>query len=231
MEKTALQTGLLNIIRQAWKAEIAWIGILRTDEYEANGTLENWSAKELRAHLASWRRRGVEELQAVRAGEMPPPPRDMDRSNAETFIASQGRTWQEVWDESEQAFAALVEQVEQLPETIFVERKEAIGPIVAYGGKHPYRHLAENFLRRGELKQATRLYEEMIEELQLMPLPPQEFGRALYQLACFYAEAELHQKAVEALKHAFRLEPKVAAWLEQDDAPNSLRAILISELN
>lgn len=225
MENAALQVGLLNLLHQARKAELAWMSTLSTDEHEASGTQEHWSAKNLLAHISSWKRRGAERLMATNVGEMPPQLNSLEQFNEETFTASQGRSWEEIQDEAEQAFTALVVQVERLPETVFAKQEDIVWQIMACGGKHPYRHLSEFFLQRGDMVQATRLYEELIEELHHMPLPPQELGRAMYQLACFYAVTEQLTKAFEELSHAMRLEPRVITWLEQDNTLDMLRAI------
>lgn len=195
------------------------------DQYEVNGTPEHWSAKDLLAHIAAWKRQGIEWLAAAERDDPSPHFKDMEQFNEETFTTSQGLSWQEIQNEAEQAFTELVTHVEQLPEKKFVEPEGIIWQIMACGSKHPYRHLVEYFLQQGDLDQATHLCEELIEIMRRMPLPPQELGRAIYQQASFYAMTSQHTRAIEKLGLALQLEPRVIAWVERDNTWDSLRTL------
>jgi hypothetical protein len=54
-------------------------------DWEQPGVLEQWSVKDLLAHLAAWHALTIDRLEAYRGnGELPPAP-DVDRFNAETY--------------------------------------------------------------------------------------------------------------------------------------------------
>lgn len=216
MDNTSLQSSLLALLRQARRVELAWISTLSETECETNGTLEHWSAKNLLAHISAWKKRGVEKLALIERSGIPPQLDSLDQFNEKIFVASQNHSWQEVQNEAEQAFTNLIVQVEQLSEKIFANPEEIIWQVMACGGKHPYRHLSEFALQQGDVKHATLLYEELIDTMRLMPLPISELGRAIYQLAGFYAMTGQQTKAVEELKLAIQLEPGAAEWARQD---------------
>lgn len=200
MNKISLQSSLLALLHQARKAELAWISTLSETEYETNGTPERWSAKNLLAHIAAWKRRGAERLDLIERGETPPQLDSLEQFNEKIFTTSQDRSWQELHNEAEQAFIDLVGLVGQLPEKVFTEPEEIIWQIMACGGKHPYRHLAEFSLQQGDVEHATLLYEELIDAMRSMPLPASELARAIYQLADFYAMTGQQTKAIEGSK-------------------------------
>ncbi|QBD75429.1 ClbS/DfsB family four-helix bundle protein [Ktedonosporobacter rubrisoli] len=225
MQQKALQASLLALLSQARQAELRWISSLSEDEREAHGTLQHWSVKDLLAHMAAWKARGAERLTALARGTTLPMQKSLDQFNEEKFLASQSLSWQEVQEEALRAFATLMEQVEKLPQEVFMKPEELVWQIMACGGKHPYRHLAEFYLQRGEIQPAMQIYDELIEVLRAMPLPPAELGRAIYQLACFSALAGLHNRSLMALAEALQLEPTAREWLEQESVLDPLRSL------
>lgn len=225
MESTQLQASLLILLHRARQAELTWINTLSEAASEANGTLELWSAKDLLAHIAAWKERGAENIARTERGEIRSQQNSIEELNEEIFISSQDRSWQEVQDQAERAFTALMAQVERLPEKAFANQEEIVWQTMACGGKHPYRHLAEFYWQQGDVEQAMLLYEELIEVMCHMPLPPQELGRAIYQQACFYALMGQVTRAIEGLRMAIGLEPRVVEWSKQDDNLDALRSL------
>lgn len=225
MENTQLQASLLILLNRVRQAELTWINTLSEASREANGTLEQWSAKDLLAHIAAWKERGAENIARTERGEILSPSNSIEELNEEIFISSQDRSWQEVQDQAERAFTALVAQVERLPEEAFANQEEIVWQTMACGGKHPYRHLAEFSLQQGDVEQATLLYEELIEVMRHMPLPPQELGRAIYQQACFYTLTGQLTRAIDGLSLAIQLEPRAVEWSKQDNSLDALRSL------
>lgn len=225
MGSTELQASLLRLLRQARQAELTWMDTLSEAERKVDGTLEQWSAKDLLAHITAWKERGAENLARAQRGETRSQPNSIEELNEEIFTTSQDRSWQDVRDQAERAFTALVAQVEQHPEKAFANQEDIVWQTMACGGKHPYRHIAEFSLQQGNVEQATSLYEELIEGMRHMPLPPQELGRARYQFACFYATTGQIAKAIEELSQAQQLEPRAVEWLKQDNTLDALRSL------
>ena len=79
---------------------------------------ENWSVKDLLAHLDFWERRVVTILTALLAGEAAPPLLDgtLDEVNARAFAASHARPLAEVQAEEAAAYQALLALVERTSE-------------------------------------------------------------------------------------------------------------------
>jgi len=69
--------------------EQSWEGLCRlidkVPDWEQPGVLEDWSVKDLLAHIAAWHAKTTDRLEIFRAtGALPEPP-DIDTFNAETF--------------------------------------------------------------------------------------------------------------------------------------------------
>ena len=70
MNKSEFLNGLREEYRQ-WEALLDQIGEARMDQ---SGVADDWSIKDIVAHLTGWRRRTVARLQAAQRGEGEPPP-------------------------------------------------------------------------------------------------------------------------------------------------------------
>jgi hypothetical protein len=64
MENVELQSNIVALLHQARQAELAWMSTL--------STAEHWSAKDLLAHIAAWKRRNAENLARTKRGETRP---------------------------------------------------------------------------------------------------------------------------------------------------------------
>ncbi len=84
------------------------------------GVTEQWSVKDVIAHLTGWRRRTVARLQAARRGEQEPVlpwPADMqtdDEINAWLYEANRSRSLRDVLDDSRQVFHQLMAAVDAM---------------------------------------------------------------------------------------------------------------------
>jgi hypothetical protein len=112
---------LLNNLQQEqahWQALLAQIGVAHMDE---PGVADDWSIKDIVAHLTGWRKRTVARLQAEQQGVTTPPPpwpahlQTDDEINAWIYAENRGRSVQEVLDDSEQTFQQMVRAIEALP--------------------------------------------------------------------------------------------------------------------
>ena len=121
MNKTDLLTGLQEEYRN-WQELLDQIGPERMDQPGVAGT---WSIKDIVAHLTGWRKRTVARFQAAQRGDPEPPPpwpshlQTDDEINAWIYETNQGRSVQEVLDESHQVFQQLLAAIDGLPDQLF----------------------------------------------------------------------------------------------------------------
>jgi hypothetical protein len=80
-----LRTTLLNLLDRAYQEEQAFVEGLSDEERSTVGTLEQWSAKDVIAHIAAWKERMARNLAAVARGEPVSRVDDYDQVNAEIF--------------------------------------------------------------------------------------------------------------------------------------------------
>ena len=91
------------------------------------GVNDNWSMKDIVAHLTGWNRWLVVRLQAAQRSEPEPPPpwpaylQTEDEINAWIYESNQGRSVREVLDESQQVFLQLFSVIEGLPAEVRIE--------------------------------------------------------------------------------------------------------------
>jgi hypothetical protein len=121
------KTELLNVLRernQQWAALLDEIGEARMDQ----PALPNqWSIKDLVAHVTGWQPRLIGNLQAAQRGEPAPPSpfpahlKTEDEINAWIYESNRGRSAREILDESRQSFQQLLAVIESLPEDIRIE--------------------------------------------------------------------------------------------------------------
>lgn len=106
---------------QNWERLLADIG---EDRMEEPGVAGAWSAKDVVAHLAAWRRRTVARLEAVAKAQPEPAPawpaelRDDDQINEWFHARDRTKSVREVLSESRSVFQQLRSAVEKLPDEV-----------------------------------------------------------------------------------------------------------------
>jgi hypothetical protein len=107
-----------------WKAFLDQIGMERMDE---PGVAEDWSIKDIVAHLTGWQRRLNGSVQAAQRGEPEPPPpwpahlQNEDEINAWIYDSNRGRSVREVLDESHQVLQQYIAIIEGLPDDVPIQ--------------------------------------------------------------------------------------------------------------
>lgn len=125
MKKSELLHWLHNEYRQ-WEALLDQIGLERMDQPGVN---DQWSFKDLVAHLTGWQPRLLGRIQAAQRGEPEPPPpwpahlQTEDEVNAWIYESNRGRSVREVLDASQQSFQQLLAVIEGLPDDVVIERE------------------------------------------------------------------------------------------------------------
>ena len=224
MEPNQLKASLIDLFGRAQSDQRELLAALSDDERAAIGTADHWSVKDTVLHIAFWKNRQVERLAAAARGETPVELEHYEQVNARVFEEWRARPWQAVIDESERVFEALVAQVREFDPAALVDPnryewqngRALLSSVVGNGFWHPESHIAQCYVDRGDLPRATRMQEELTEQLgqygdQLVPR-----GEALYNLACFYAASGQADQALALLPEALRLQPDVVEWSKED---------------
>ena len=136
--------------RAHWESLLAEVGEERMEEI---GITDDWSFKDVAAHLTAWRSRSLDRLEAASRGEPDPatpvdPDSDAeDRMNAGFYAANRDRPLQDVLRESKETFDRLrgvvsVLSVEDLndPRRFEWMDGEALGPAIVNGSYFGHLH-------------------------------------------------------------------------------------------
>jgi tetratricopeptide (TPR) repeat protein len=233
MEPDQLKTSLIELLGRAQSDQRELLAALSDDERGAIGAADRWSVKDVVLHIAFWKKRQLERLAAAARGETPVELEHYEQVNARVFEEWRERPWQAVIDESECIFEALVVQVREFDPLALADPnryawqsgRSLLSSLVGNGFWHPESHIAQCYIDRGDLPRATRMQEELTEQLgqygdQLAPR-----GEALYNLACFYAVSGQADQALALLPEALRLQPDVVEWSKEDPDLVSLHGL------
>jgi len=126
MNKTALLDWLVSR-NEGWEALLAEVG---TDRMEIRGVNEDWTFKDLVAHMAGWQPRfNARFLAAIHGQSQPPDPWPVDSSdddavNAWIYESYRNRPLGEVLALSRRVIAELIAAVESLPDDVRIETLE-----------------------------------------------------------------------------------------------------------
>lgn len=227
------QTHLLELIHAARLREEAFLSALDDSERVAPGSPTDWSGKDLIAHLADWRLRTAEGLDAISRGDSPVDYPEFDETNAVVYEQHRTQDWDEVTRLSARAWADLEAAVRRLSD----DQLDAPSPLPSLGGRpvwrmviidactHPLTHLGAYAVRRGRAADATRWEEDNAARLAALDASPAWRGTIRYNLACHYAVRGRSAEAIAALGDALRLNPDLREWSQQDGDLESLRGM------
>jgi hypothetical protein len=215
---------LIDLIERAYEEEQAFVASLSDAEQSAVGEADNWSAKDVVAHLAAWKERVAQSLAAAARGESPPGFDDIDRVNAEDFETYRAHSWSDILAKSERAHKSLLERVEAMSEDDLADTQTLSWQngrppwrlMVGNGYSHPISHLAQLYVERGETCHATEMQEEAAGLLGELDESPSWQGIVRYNLACHYALSGQKERAISGLREALTLNPDLTEWSKQD---------------
>ena len=162
-----LRVGLLDLLRLANREEQTFVEKLSEKERSVIGTYDQWSVKDVIAHVAAWKERTAQELAAVTSGGPRPEGDNLEQINSRIFEKHLEFTWNEVLALSKRAYEALCKQVETMTEEDLTNAKAIEwydGPVwrlsIDDGYSHPLSHFAECYTRRGEEEQGIKIRKE-----------------------------------------------------------------------
>src|SRR3990172_5409158 len=229
MERKAV---LLNLINEAYEIEQDFVSYLSDEQKLQLGSGDNWSAKDLVAHNAAWKRRHSENVTAVQQGKPATRVEDYAIENEKLFEEHKDWSWEEVLAYAKTVQQKLVNLVSELPG----ETLEIIGSfpwqterplwraIYVYGYSHPLVHLAEHYRNRGDLGPAADLIKQLVEAMQSLDPGSAWQGGVHYNLACYHALSGALDEAIAELTQAIQLNPEFKDWAKEDRDLEALHA-------
>jgi len=221
-----LSTVLLRLLDEARRDELAFVESLDAGEREATGLPDRWSARDHVAHVAYWRLRFADRLEAIHRNEPQPELEPWETLNAKLFEEHRDRSWPEVLAEVERSHQALGAAIERLSDedlTAFgrydwLEGQPLHDAVMGSAYEHLQVHLAQYHVERGDLTEARRIHERAVARVVAADTPPALKGIVLYNLACFHALHGALEEARRTLDRALGLYPTpfLAEWARTD---------------
>jgi len=221
---------LTELLQKGDQVEKAFIATLSDKERDADGTFENWTAKDCIAHNADWRKHHAEDVLAVLAGESPNQSDD-DQINERVYSRYKDQSWEDVNALVEtglkrmgEALAGLSEDDLQREDFYPWEQgrplwREIVGNIYS----HPVIHLSEWHIKRGHPDHAAEMYQEMTGRLTGLDDSPDWQGTIRYNNACSFSLLGDKETAINELREALKLNPGLTEWSRQDPDFEAIR--------
>jgi hypothetical protein len=224
-----LQTRLIDLLDLAHSFRQQVLADFSGEADQRSGTWEQWSLKDELVHVTAWELNALARMTALIQHEPPPDFSDFERLNRVIYDTNRDRLMAEIVAEGDRARAdwkALIQSVaeddlDQAGRFGDHEPRSLADQIMGNGYEHPVVHYADFYRRRGDLIKATQLHQA---SAAAMADWPEYYGRARYNLACFYALSGQTELALAELRAALQLRPSLIEWSQQDSDLVSLRA-------
>ena len=218
-----MNTKLTELLRKGDQVEKEFIAALSDEERNAEGTFENWSARDIIAHNAYWRKHHAEDVLAVLAGKTPTHTDD-DQINDEVYSRYKDQSWEEIdtlvdagMKRMGEAIASISEDDLQRHDFYPWEQGRALWrEIVGNIYTHPVIHLSEWHIKRGYPSRAAEMYQEMTGQLISLDDGPAWQGTIRYNNACSFSLLGDKETAINELREALKLNPGLTEWSRQD---------------
>lgn len=229
METADLKARLVSLLREGSAIQQAYVAELSTDEREAMGTPQRWSAKDLIAHLTNWKVLRLQQLDAALRGEAAPV-FDLDETNARLWGEQQHRSWDDILTEEARVAPELAARIERMSisDLTALDRyplplQPAALQLARPGYTHVIGHLAEHYIEGGAIERAIALRQAAAATLDAFPEFPEMVSAPHYNLACCYALTDQPEQALSELRCALALNPTLTAYARDDVDLVSLR--------
>ena len=225
-----LQAKLLELTAYARGVEVEFLDDLPAVERDASGTAQDWTAKDIVAHIASWRVRGSQRLAAEARGEVLEEEQEFDEANRVLYEKNRGLSWDEVNKLSREAWAGFLEALRETTEAALTATSGSAGSrpvwrrVTVDAGTHPVFHLSEHAIGHGRGPRALSWMEGLSLSLIDLDPAPEWHGVVHYNMACTFALSGQSEAAFQSLRQSLQLNPGLREWANQDSDLASLHA-------
>lgn len=222
---------LMVLLKLAYEEEQKLYARLDENERSSTGNLEQWSAKDIMAHIAAWKEYTVSDITAALRGKNPEVRGDLDKINAAIYEENRNKSWEDILTHLERVYKSSIECVRAVPHekmidpnTLPWQEGRPLWRIIAGNGyMHPVTHLAEYYFRRGDDNYAVELHEQAADLTAELTNSPDWSGIVKYNLACCYALSGQHKRAINELGESLKLNSDLTEWSREDPDLASIR--------
>jgi hypothetical protein len=224
-EQTPLHDDLVAMLTATLAAERDLFAMLPPETRDAPRTIGDWSAKDVRAHLAAWRATEAHRLESGAYDEPAatpsldgPAPESEDVTNARIQAEREGWSWDEVTAAAEASIDHLVAAIRATPAETLRTSERLVAGIGSNGANHAIGHLSDiALLASDEGAQRFHAFAREIESILMDGrLPDRDAGVMLYNIACHEALSGELDDARRLLTDAFGLRPDLIEFAPTD---------------
>jgi len=226
-----LKERLLALLELAREEEQKLCASLDKNEKSETGKFEQWSAKDIMAHIVYWKEYMVRNITATLLNENPDVRGDVDTINQKVFEANKDISWDDALMRLEMTYESAIKCVKSVPDEKLVDANTLPWQegrplwiiIDGNGYEHPIIHLTEYYFRRGDNDYAVKLYEQAADSTRELSDNSDWLGDVEYNLSCCYALSGQHKRAISKLREALKLNPGLTKWSQEDSDLDSIR--------
>ncbi len=204
--------------------------LLTPEDKARRGSLQEWSAKDMLAHLAFWGSHFNRQLEKMLEGKKVPVAGDyFNQVNDGVLYAHLDQPFEEALAEEAAAYRKFLEIMEKIPAIdltdpqryTFLEGHMLLERVLGNHAYHPTAHVSDYYAKNGREEKARTLQETLTERLCVFPIESQRH----LQPGCYYSLNGLKEEAIEKLKVAFEAKPDLVEWSLQDSDMDPLREL------
>lgn len=223
---------LVDALSAEYQTERKFIDELPTSSRTSHGTPEAWSALDLQGHITAWKHQTVLRLRNDPAAIVEESEAETDQANADFFDSFADRSWDDILSETDTTHQELINELSKLREADLSQsdryawqdglplwRRLAATILI-----HPWMHLAEHAIERGDHEAAQALGDAMLSRLTPLADTPAWMGALYYNAACISARNGRLDNAFGQLETAFGHREDLIQWSKEDPDLVNLRA-------
>lgn len=215
---------LIGLLDFGYDYQKQFLATLTDEEKAQKGKADDWSAKDVLAHVSYWDIQGAKELVDPANYEPPDYGDDFNATNESFWHKFKDASWEEIEAMVDQAHEDLVAGVrglddDQLSDAERYEwtRERPLWHRVTFGSfYHPMAHLGELFAKRGEVEHTNQAQEKAAAMQLELSDSDQWRGTVLYNLGCYYAVSGQKEQALKNVAEGLALYDYLREWAPQD---------------
>lgn len=221
---------LLGMLDFVYEYEIRFLATLTDEERMASGAADDWSPKDVLAHVSYWDIQDAKQLADPATYEPPDYDEDFNVTNERYWHKFKDMGWDEIEAMLEQAHHELIAGLQGLdddqltdPERYEWTNNRPLWQRFAVARfYHPMAHVGELFVRRGDIEEANA-GQEKAADLQLALSDSDQWrGTVLYNLGCYYATSGQRELALKNVAAGLPLYDYLKELAPQDGDLESL---------
>jgi len=229
MHNEKMKADMLALFRSMHSELEKLLSNLSETQKNERGSLQQWAIKDMLVHLAFWGSHFKRQVTCTLSGEKPPMAGDYyDLLNDGLFLRNMDTPYAEAFAQEEKAHEECLHLLETLDaddlcsteKYAWLEGRSLLERALGTEAWHVMAHISDFYLKQGNVDQAVRLQETYAHMLRVFPVWD---VNAVYNLACFYAQNGMAEKAIENLQQAFQQRPDLAKWALKDTDLDPLR--------